>query len=230
MATGLRQIFSKIPATYELVNHLITCGLDIVWRKKLAVTALETRPLKCLDICSGTGETAIYLRKSLRTGSTVFAADFSLPMLKKAADKKEGKEIFFTAANACQLPFSDDHFDVVTLSFAARNLNVSRENLIQALTEIKRILKKEGRFINLETSQPANSLIRKLYRLYVKTVVLPVGALVSGTVAGYKYLSNSIPKFYAPEEFASIIKEAGFEGVSYKPLMFGAAALHIAVK
>ena len=227
---ALVQIFSEVPETYELVNHILTFGLDILWRKKAARMASLESGNVWLDVCTGTGETASYLRKLLPAESTVIALDFCPAMLKKARLKPQGKEMKFLLGETANLPFRDSSIDVVTISFATRNINVSRDHLLQSLREFHRVLKPGGLFVNLETSQPENVLVRTLFHRYVGLVVKRIGAAVSGSRKGYSYLSNTIPRFYDRASFSSLIVEAGFSHVRATPLFLGVAAIHRAKK
>ncbi len=230
MSKGIQQIFSEVPETYEFVNHVLTLGMDIKWRKKAVGIAIADGGSHWLDVCTGTGETASYLSRNAGKHTTVFAADFSLPMVKQAQKKSEAEKIKFSIANIRILPFPDNSFDLITISFATRNINTSQRALIESFAEFHRILKPGGRFINLETSQPANELIKKFFHIYVKLFVKPVGTKISGSSAGYAYLSSTIPRFYPAKKLADILYRAGFKEVVYKRLMFGAAAIHKAIK
>jgi len=116
------------------------------------------------------------------------------------------------------------------MSFATRNINVSKEILIQSFAEYHRVLKPGGRFVNLETSRPPFSPIRKGFDLYVKLFVKQIGGRISGSRRAYAYLAGTIPRFYPAEELADIMKQAGFEDVTFQRLLFGAAAIHQAEK
>lgn len=230
MSKAVQRIFSDVPRTYELVNHVLTFGLDILWRKKAARIAASEGGKLWLDVCSGTGEMAIYLSRLGGQNTKVIAADFSLPMLHKISEKPEASGIFFTLADAGALPFPDNTFDLVTISLGTRNLNVRRENLIRCFREFHRVLKPGGRYVNLETSQPPSGIVRKLFHFYVRLVVRPLGSLLSGSKSGYSYLAYTIPRFYPAAELAEILREAGFGQVTYERLHFGLAAVHKAVK
>lgn len=183
-----------------------------------------------MDICSGTGEMAVYLSRFAKKKTMVVATDFCIPMIRKATVKPEAHQIIFTIADANALPFHDGTFDLVTISFATRNINVNRDILIQCFREFYRILKPEGRLVNLETSQPSVRLIRRLFHLYVRLAVRPLGYVISGSRAGYVYLSHTIPRFYSAEKFIDIIRQAGFVKVDFHHMMFGVVAIHKAVK
>ena len=229
--TGFIQtVFSEVPSTYELVNHVLTFGLDILWRRRASKLASKTGGVRWIDLCTGTGETASYLNRLAPVGTKVFAADFSLPMMREAKKKPGADTIAFTASDIKALPFSDNTFDLITMSFAARNINLSKDVLIQSFAEYHRILKPGGRFVNLETSMPSFAPLRYGLKLYVRLFVKSVGTLISGSEKGYAYLSKTIPRFYPPEELAEILRNAGFETVTYTRLLYGVGAIHTATK
>jgi len=227
---GIRNIFAEVPETYELVNHILTFGLDILWRKQAARIAVKTGGIRYMDVCTGTGEMASYLCRHAKNETKVFATDFSLPMLKKATQKPEGNWIQFLLSDVGNLPFRDDTFDLITISFATRNINLRRETLIRTFKEFRRILRKNGHFVNLETSQPSYPLFRSVFHRYVKLFVKPVGSRFSGSSAGYAYLANTIPRFYHTEALAHIMHQAGYGDIRSKKLMFGVAAIHRGTK
>jgi len=229
--TGFVQsVFSEVPATYEMVNHILTFGLDIVWRRRAARIAAAASGGQWADMCTGTGEMAVYLSRLAPKGTKIYAVDFSGPMMTKAAEKPQAKHIQFVASDIKALPFPDESFDLITISFATRNINLSKDILIQSFKEFYRVLKPGGRFVNLETSQPSSSFIRRLFHLYVKLFVKLIGSRISGSRAGYAYLAKTIPRFYAPQELADILSRAGFQDVTFQKLMFGAAAIHQGMK
>jgi demethylmenaquinone methyltransferase/2-methoxy-6-polyprenyl-1,4-benzoquinol methylase len=120
--------------------------------------------------------------------------------------------------------------DVLSISFATRNINITRDDLKFSFIEIRRVLKTGGRFVNLETSQPKSHVIRSIFHLYVRTFVRPVGYAVSGSKSAYAYLSDTIPKFYPSEELRRILMEAGYRDVEVHKILFGVAAIHIGIK
>jgi len=230
MSQPIQKMFAEVPQTYRHLNHLLTLGQDTIWRRRAARIAASGGGTRWLDACSGTGEMAVCLSHLATDGTSIVAADFSLPMMGKAMEKPEGKHIAFTLADGSRLPFRGNSFDAVTISFATRNLNISRDNLLKCLREFHRVLKPSGRFVNLETSQPGFAPIRWMFHLYVKATVSPIGRLVSGSDTAYTYLSHSMRRFYSPEELAEIIRQAGFCEVSFNRMLFGAAAIHKAIK
>jgi demethylmenaquinone methyltransferase/2-methoxy-6-polyprenyl-1,4-benzoquinol methylase len=136
----------------------------------------------------------------------------------------------FVLGDVKRLPFPDGTFDLVTISFATRNINLSREVLTATFAEFRRVLRPGARFVNLETSQPRLRVVRSLFHAYIKVIVKRVGTRISGSRAGYAYLATTIPRFYGARELAGILKDAGFASVAVKPLLLGAAAIHIARK
>ncbi len=231
MLSDLRDIFAGLASTYERANHALTMGLDVSWRRRAAQAAARGGGSIWLDVCSGTGDMARQLRRCAEPGTRIAALDFCRPMLDLSAARPPAEGGFeFILADAARLPFPDAAFDLVTVAFAARNLNLSPGALTATFREFHRALRPGGRYVNVESSQPRFGPMRFLFRAYVRTFVLPVGRRLSGAGAGYAYLSESITKFYSPEELAGILKAAGFSRVTFRRLMFGAAAIHIAIK
>jgi ubiquinone/menaquinone biosynthesis C-methylase UbiE len=153
-------------------------------------------------------------------------------MLSRAAARDGRRRIAFALGEAQALPFADAAFDVLTVSFATRNLNLSTEALEAAFREFHRVLRPGGTFVNVETSRPPNPLVRAVFRLYVRLLVRPLGRLVAGQAgrAGYAYLATTIPRFHAAGDLASILSRAGFREVSFRRLLLGAAAIHASVR
>ena len=181
-------------------------------------------------MCSGTGDLAANLRRLAPQETSIHAIDFSPDMLSQAMNKPEAKGINFVVSDVKQLDFPDNSFDLITISFATRNLNVKPESLKQAFTEFHRVLKPAGLFLNLETSQPASPLIRKLYHLFIKLSTKQIGGFISPNPAAYKYLAHTIPRFHNPKQLSKILADCGFKNISFKQMMFGAAAIHQGTK
>jgi demethylmenaquinone methyltransferase/2-methoxy-6-polyprenyl-1,4-benzoquinol methylase len=204
--------------------------MDILWRRQAAAVAARAAGENWLDVCSGTGDMAANLSRLAPNGTTVFAADFSLPMLSRARAREDCGRVRFVLSDVKTLPFPDDTFDLVTIAFATRNINLSRKKLTATLQEFNRVLKPGGRFVNLETSQPSSRLLRSLFHLFVRLFVKSVGSLISGSKAGYAYLSTTIPRFYTAEELSGIMEQAGFRIDNVRRLSLGVAAIHQGVK
>ncbi len=229
-ARSVRKIFAEVPATYELVNHVLTGGLDILWRRRAAKVAATVAGGKWADMCTGTGEMAACLSRLAPEGTLIYGVDFSEPMLAEARKKAEAERIEFVAGDIKELPFDDASLDLVTMSFATRNINLSRDILIRSFAEYYRTLRPGGCFVNVETSQPPCRLVRRCFHAHIKLFVKAVGGRVSGSRAAYAYLASTIPRFYGAEELADIMREAGFEKVTFRRCLFGAVAIHQACR
>jgi len=221
---------SRVSTTYELVNHIITFGLDVLWRRRAAKIGAASGGTQWADMCTGTGEMAAYLCRLAPRETSIHAIDFSLPMMAQAMKKPEAQNINFVVSDVKALNFPDASLDLVIISFATRNINLNRDVLTKIFAEFCRVMKPGGRFINLETSQPSSLLLRKLFHFYIRLCVKFVGGLISGSYTGYAYLAHTIPRFYPPEELSNIMCEAGFKNVTCKKLLFGIAAIHCGTK
>jgi demethylmenaquinone methyltransferase/2-methoxy-6-polyprenyl-1,4-benzoquinol methylase len=225
---GLRRLYAGVAGTYERVNHALTLGLDRRWRVAATRWAAPLAPCRCLDLCSGTGEMAEGLRRVLGRDLPVVCADLSRDMLEHARAKALLAGAGLTIAEARALPFRDASFDLVTMGFAARNVHTDRAAFLDAARELRRVLTPGGAYLNLETSQPASPLLRRLFHLYVAATVRPLGRLLSHSPAGYRYLAYTIPRFCDGDAFAALLLEAGFSPVAVHPLLGGVAAIHFA--
>jgi demethylmenaquinone methyltransferase/2-methoxy-6-polyprenyl-1,4-benzoquinol methylase len=226
----IRSVFSEVPRTYELVNHILTFGLDLLWRRRAARVAARADGSAWADLCTGTGEMAALLRRRAPAGTTVYAVDLTPAMLEEARKKPGADSTRFLISDVKSLPFHDESLDLITLSFATRNINLNRDVLVRTFREFRRVLRTGGRLVNLETSQPPAQLVRRGFHLHVKLLVKPIGSRVSGSRRGYTYLSHTIPRFYHAEELADLMREAGFSQVTFRRLLFGVAAIHQAVR
>jgi len=230
MKKGVQKIYSEVAGTYELVNHVLTFGFDIRWRNFGAKRAANKTGHKILDVCCGTGEMAQSLSKVFLDNAEIHLVDFSFPMLDKARQRQIKSHAFSTLAEANKLPYKDNTFDLITISFAIRNLNTRKDILFSHLEEFYRVLKPGGTFINVETSQPKSPTLRKLFHFYIKTCVRSIGSFISGSSSGYRYLAYTIPRFYSAEELTIILKSVGYSKVDHINKLGGIAAIHEAVK
>lgn len=230
----LHRIFTAVPRRYDLINGVITFGLDQRWRHEAAKECLVSHPRRVLDIGCGTGDLAINLARLADDGVALIGLDYSRPMLeiatRKAVRLAKKRKITFIYGDAANLPFPDGYFDGVGISFAFRNLTYKNPLTSRHLAEVLRVLSPGGRYVIVESSQPKSKLLRKLYHLYLRWFVRPVGYLLSGNKGAYSYLAESATRFYTAEEVKGMLLAAGFRQVSFRRLFFGAAALHIAVK
>ena len=227
-------MFTAVPRRYDLINHIITLGLDKRWRWKAAMECLTTHPRKVLDLCCGTGDLALNLAQLAESNAELTGIDYSQPMLKiatkKAAASGRGKDISFIHGDVASLPFPDGYFDCVGISFAFRNLTYKNPLTRRYLAEVLRVLTVGGRYVIVETSQPKSKLIRKLFHLYLRWFVSNVGHWLSGNKGAYHYLAESATRFFTFGEAEEMLLSAGFRQASFQPLFSGAVGIYVAVK
>lgn len=224
-AEYVRSMFARIAPRYDFLNHLLSASQDKVWRRRTA-RALAARlagpEARALDLCCGTGDLTLELA---RTGTgKVVGSDFVHPMLVQAAEKARARHraIELVEADALQLPFADETFEVVTAAFGFRNL----ANYRRGLEEIYRVLKRGGEVGILEFSFPRNKVIGRLYGFYFRRVLPWIGATLSGVRGPYSYLPASVERFPDCEEFAGWMEGAGFRSVHFARWTLGTVALH----
>jgi demethylmenaquinone methyltransferase / 2-methoxy-6-polyprenyl-1,4-benzoquinol methylase len=229
-AKPLHGIFTAVPPHYDLVNSIITWGMDKHWRKLAAKECSNSR--KMLDLGCGTGDLSVSVAKLSKGETEITGLDYSEPMLEMAREKvrKAGASVTFVNGDAAKLPFPDGFFDCVGISFAFRNLTYRNPITQKALSEVLRVLKPGGRFVAVESSQPTPKFVRFFFHLYLRVFVANVGFLVSGNRGAYKYLAESAVHFYMPDEIKQLLLKAGFKTIRYKPLFLGAAGIHVAMK
>lgn len=208
--------------------------MDTGWRNKAAQQCLISKPTRFLDLCCGTGDLVITMAKKSRIPIELFGVDYSQPMLDAAASKARSAvpdtEITFANGDASRLPFPDSHFDCVGISFAFRNLTYKNPLAGRHLSEVLRVLKPGGAFVIVESSQPVNLFVRRISHLYLRLFVGPAGSLISGNRGAYHYLAESARQFFTGEELKHMLITTGFNRVTYRPLFFGAAGIHVATK
>ena len=227
---SIRDLFSEIPTTYDLLNRILTLGLDSSWRKRAAHIAAERGGDAWADMCSGTGRMTERLRQVVPAGTTIYAVDFCAEMMAEAGHNPTMEGIRRVESDVRTLPFPEGSLDLITMAFATRNLSIDRPALVETFSEFCRVLKPGGCFVNLETTRPPSSFMRACLGAYLHLFVKPVGTLVSGSAEAYSYLAGSMSRFYPAPELARIIKEAGFTSVTFEYVFPGVAAIHEAVK
>jgi demethylmenaquinone methyltransferase/2-methoxy-6-polyprenyl-1,4-benzoquinol methylase len=215
-------MFGRIARRYDLVNTIMTLGLDRRWRNLTAHLAGAGPGILALDVATGTGELALELA---RTGCRVIGLDYCSPMLalaKRKSSSVDAGAVGLVAGDGLQLPFPDNCFECATTGFALRNF----ADLRQALAEIHRVLKPGGRVACLELTPPTGRGRRTLYRLYLHGYVPFLGKLLAGDGAAYSYLPHSVERFPTAQVLIKIMWEVGFREVKFLSLGLGMVAIH----
>ena len=214
-------MFDGVAKRYDIMNDLLSLGQTKVWRKKATEIIAPTRGMKILDIAAGTGSSS---RPLADAGAEVIPADFSQGMLD--AGKKRHPDLNFTLADALNLPFENDQFDVTTISFGLRNTH----DVSKALQEALRVCKPGGRLVIVEFSHPTNRFFRTIYMKYLMEALPKVARKLASNPAAYIYLAQSIQAWPTQEQLAEKIKAAGWGSVAWQNFTFGIVAVHIAYK
>lgn len=226
----IQAMFDRISPTYDLLNRLLTLGIDQRWRTR-AIRALgepsALRGARLLDLCCGTCDMTLRaLRVTRGEIARVNALDFSASMLKLAGEKLAGtpwaERVTLRQGDALALPFPDASFDCACVSFGIRNVR----DVPRALSEVRRTLRPGGVFVVLEFSTPQSRVVRGVYNLYFRHVLPRAGALISGDGEAYEYLNQSAEKFPSGAAFAQVLRQAGFNAVTATPLTFGLVTLY----
>lgn len=221
-------MFDNIAGNYDFLNHFLSLGIDIFWRKRLVKKLQKQKPQNILDVATGTADLAIAMMKI--KPFNVVGIDISNGMLevgrKKIKQQDLEKTIQLQQADSEDLPFKDATFDAVTVSFGARNF----ENLQKGLSEMARVLKPGGKIYILEFSKPTLFPFKQLYDFYFKFVLPLIGKLLSKDNAAYTYLPESVKAFPHGKELNSIIENCGYTNAKNHPLTMGIASIYTAQK
>jgi len=217
-------MFDGVAKRYDLANTVLSGGNAVLWRAA-TVRAIDPQPgERILDVAAGTGTSSASLAKS---GASVVAADFSPGMIEVGRKRQAGMpNIVFVEADATKLPFDDEEFDAVTISFGLRNVNEPK----QALAEFFRVAKPGGRLVVCEFSHPPAGIVKAGYHVYQRYVMPPLVKLSSSNDTAYEYLNESINAWPDQRTLAGWIREAGWVDVEWRNLSMGIVALHRARK
>ncbi len=229
----LHDYYSMIYKKYDLVNRLFTLGKDMEWRRITALKCLEFKPASVVDLCCGTGDLTLLIRKLLKETVTVTGYDFNSHMLAEAKTKAEKlayPEIEFIQGDVASMPFNDAAFDCMTIGFGFRNLTFNNTRIEQHMSEIYRIIKPGGHLLILESSVPSLRLVRFFYRLYLKLVLIPLGGIISGSWNAYSYLATSSANYFSVSEMEELLKKSRFTVESVTSFYPGASNLIVARK
>ena len=226
--TQVTQMFDGISAQYDLMNRIISGGIDIRWRKNVVAMLMDERPKKILDVATGTGDLALALLKT--KADEIVGIDISKGMLdlgkEKVKKQQQHKTIKMEIGDSENITYNDSYFDAVTVAFGVRNF----ENLDQGLSEILRVLRPGGDLVILETAVPKNIMIRKFYYLYTRFIMPSLGKLFSKDRSAYRYLSDSAAAFPFGKAFNNILAKNGFIEIEDIPQTLGVASIYRAKK
>ncbi|MHB8646029.1 MAG: bifunctional demethylmenaquinone methyltransferase/2-methoxy-6-polyprenyl-1,4-benzoquinol methylase UbiE [Thermomicrobiales bacterium] len=229
-AAYVNAMFDTIAPRYDLMNRVMTFGMDRGWRNAVVARAAPLTGGRALDVATGTGDIAIALARRVGPRGMVLATDFSEAMMRpgpgKAMKAGVGSIVRFMAADALDLPFPDNTFDCVTTGFAMRNVT----DIERAFREMWRVTKPGGRVVCLEVAKPDFPPARFLHQMYFNHVVPLLGRIITGNGEAYRYLPESARNFPPPPALAAIMERAGLRDVHVRRLSLGAVAVHTGMK
>ncbi len=226
-ARAIRKMFAAVAPRYDFLNHFLSLGRDVAWRKATAEAlrhVLERPGSSAADLCCGTGDLAFELEHY--SAGRVFGTDFCRPMLLLARTKARRRSTLFLEADTLALPFPDALLDLVTLAFGFRNL----ASYTLGLAEIRRVLRPRGLLAILEFSEIRGIPLGPLFRFYFRNLLPRVGTWISGVPGPYQYLHDSVARFPNQQALADLLSAQGFQNVRYLNFTGGIAALHLAEK
>lgn len=221
-------MFDSISGKYDFLNHFLSLGIDIRWRKKAIKMLQKDQPKTILDIATGTGDFAI---ESLKLNpEKVVGLDISEGMLSVGREKMKKKSIdhiiSMQSGDSENIHFGDESFDAVIVAFGVRNF----ENLEKGLSEMHRVLKPGGKAVILEFSKPTIFPFKQLYNFYFRWILPKIGKLVSKDNAAYTYLPESVNEFPYGDNFLRILNNTGYKNTACKPLTLGISSIYIGEK
>lgn len=216
-AVYVQDAFARIADRYVLTNHVLSCGMDIWWRKIVTARIKAWQPARLLDVASGTGDLALEIQSQCPQ-CEVTASDFCAEMLAHAASRGIAKTI---VADALKLPFGDREFDVVTVAFGLRNM----ADYPAALREMHRVLKPGGRLVILDFSLP-NGIMRAPYRWYLHHILPHLAGWLTGQKDAYEYLGGSIEAFPSGKAMTGLLESCGFGKTGHTPLSLGVVTIY----
>ncbi len=217
-------MFNKISPSYDLLNHLLSFGIDIRWRKKAIKLLDEIHPKQILDVATGTADFAIEamsLNPDKITGVDIAEGMLDLGKAKIKKLNLDGK-IELLKADSEELPFEDNKFDSVIVAFGVRNF----ENLEKGLSEMLRVTREGGKIVIIEFSKPSNFLFKQLYNFYFNFILPGIGRIISKDKSAYRYLPESVTAFPDGNRFISILEKTGYKKLAWYPLTFGISSIY----
>ncbi len=233
----LKDYYSEIHSTYDRVNRIFTFGRDRYWRRVAAGLCLEAGPGSVLDVCTGTGDFVLELARQAGKEVELTGFDFSSDMLNEAklkqrtlAERETLAPVTFVQGDVAEMPFGDGQYDAVGITFGLRNLVYQNSRAKIHLSEIRRVLRKGGNLIILESSRPASAVWRLFNTLYLRMILPYLGGVISGNFGAYRYLAVSSRNYYSIGEMTEILRKAGFRVTKTRALFLGSVMLVVAEK
>jgi demethylmenaquinone methyltransferase / 2-methoxy-6-polyprenyl-1,4-benzoquinol methylase len=219
----VKSMFDRIAGRYDLMNSVMSAGLHHRWRKRAVDLARLGPRHSALDVCCGTGDLALELKRRVGESGNVVGVDFSEPMLDlaRAKARDRGVDVDYRQANALSLPFDDSRFDAVTVGFGVRNL----VDLPGGIAEMARVARPGGRVVILEITTPARPPLSWFYSIWFDRLV-PLFGRIAGQREAYSYLPASVRRFPPAPALAGLMRDAGLEDVTYVTLAGGIVAIH----
>jgi demethylmenaquinone methyltransferase / 2-methoxy-6-polyprenyl-1,4-benzoquinol methylase len=222
------RMFNNISHRYDFLNHLLSLGIDKIWRRKAIGLLQSIQPKQILDVATGTGDFA--LQAMALNPEKITGIDISEGMLEVGRKKIRARNLEFkielVQADSENIPFSHNKFDAVTVAFGVRNF----EDLRRGLSEILRVLKPGGMLVVLEFSKPATFPFKQVYNFYFRFILPRIGSIVSNDKAAYTYLPKSVEAFPDGEDFLHILHDVGFKNTKCSSLSFGISTIYIGTK
>jgi demethylmenaquinone methyltransferase/2-methoxy-6-polyprenyl-1,4-benzoquinol methylase len=223
------EMFDNISNNYDFLNRILSGGIDIYWRRKAISILKKEAPKLILDIATGTGDLAIEANKQLKPDK-IIGVDISQGMLNNGIEKMKklglSKKIEMRIGDSEKLPFDNNTFDAVIVSFGVRNF----EDLNKGLSDMCRVTKEDGTCVVIELSTPKKFPMKQLYGFYSSKILPTIGKLISKDTAAYSYLPESVKAFPDGEDFLSIFRAAGFKHAYCKALTFGICSIYVGKK
>lgn len=225
----VRQMFDSIAPAYDLMNRLMTFGLDRVWTRRAVKSAVSHSPGSILDVATGTADIALRLSEKV-PDAQITGIDLSEGMLaigrRKVEESGKSQSITLQQADCLALPFADDTFDAVTVAYGVRNF----DNLLAGYREMHRVIRPGGKITVVELATPTSPIVKPLYRLYTGSIIPVVGRLLSKDVSAYSYLPRSIAAVPQRSEMTELMAQAGFTDCSFRTFTLGVCGLYTAHK
>lgn len=224
------QMFDQISPRYDLLNHLLSFGADIHWRKKLIQYLPQNPDIRLLDLATGTADQLITIVKKAKQVKTALGIDLSQEMIRqgqrKIIDKPFTHQITLMKGDATDISLGNESVDCVTMSFGIRNV----EDTDKCLRECMRVLTPRGKLLILEFSIPKNRLLKSFHLFYLRHILPHIGGLISKQKEAYRYLNETIETFPSGDNFCGLLKKAGFVRVKAYPMTFGVTTLYVGEK